>query len=427
MFISNETKSDFLNVTQHLPVLALFYSHHCGACKKVYPDWDNFTHLYESDPEVVVAECDCVNHSEICSELGPIRSYPSFFIYLGGNRDQIQVDRTVAGFTAQVAELLAADPKFPCRRHWNQTGNFPYITFSFPDDDLTACTKLQSIATNISNFTSHLLLAKSNPESKIEVRLNSAYRFTRPGLPDQADQLAFVRDFSHHITGDWPLSESFQITFRRFAFVIFHEEWRIHRIESVFLGLGDVLCTGKLSLATFQEEYPDIQLKEADCPALAITNEDQSKFLVLKGLAAPEGLEDQVSAILNVSNHTDMIHNYKYFREMPRPNLPRNNQLQNIPEKNERRDIPQKKEIEKRPDEKKRENLAGRKERQFVEANAAARRTPFGEEPTRWSSVLPFLVVVAILLLCAVNQRRVRRIALSLKKGCFKLLARPAK
>jgi hypothetical protein len=381
MFITNETKSDFVNVSQHFPVFALFYSHYCGHCVKLYPTWDNFTHLYESDPKIIVAECDCANYSAICTELGPVHGYPSFFLYFGGRRDHIHIDRTVESFSAQVEDLKAADPKSPCQRHWNQTGNYPYIGFSFAEDDTTACSKLQSIATDVINSTTHLLLAKSNPDPQIEVMLSDQYRFTRPGLPNHTAIVAFVKDFIHQIYGGWPLSESHEVIFRRFAFVIFHEEWKIFRIESVFLALSDVLCTGKLNVSVFREQYPEIGIEDGDCPALAITNEDQSKFMLLKGVASPDGLEERVGGILNISKHPEMIHSYKCHRTVA----------------------------------------------PVAEAVEQQRPEVALEPPSRWASVLLFAVVLVMLVGCALSQRRVRRIAVGVKIACLRLLAQPTK
>jgi thiol-disulfide isomerase/thioredoxin len=384
LFINNETKSDFINVSQTFPVLALFYSHHCGHCVKLYPTWENFSSLYAADPKIILAECDCVNYSSLCTEFGPVNGYPTFAIYLAGKRVRIHVDRTVEALSALAEDLKATDLSFPCARHWGQADSYPYLIFSFPDDDKTACNKLHSISNHLPNFTSHLLLAKSNPEPQIEIILDASYHFTRPGLLNHTATVAFVTDFSHSNFGPWPLSESHQITFRRFAFIVFHEEWRIHRVQTPFMALGDELCTGKVNISIFHEDYPDIELSEGDCPAVAITNEDQSKFTLMKGVTSSDGLADRLARILNGTEDVSWSHSYKYYR--PRAAVVVT-------------------------------------ERQKQAGNGGDSRKIEYELPM----AAGFGVVVLLLLVCAAFQRPVRRTVLTLMKRCTKSLARPAK
>jgi thiol-disulfide isomerase/thioredoxin len=313
MVVTNDNHAEFMNVSRDLNVFAKFYSHLCGHCRAVYPTWENFTQLYENDTQILIAECDCVEHNTACDHTGPIHRYPTFLIVLRGEIIPIRIDRTIESFSARAEEIKAFNPDSKCRPDFGQADNYPYLLFSFPEENSEACGKLLALSSEFPNLSANFLLGPSKPNPEISVILDSDSRFTKPGPLDHESRVTFVKDYSHLTLTSWPLSESHQITLRRFGFVVYVQEYVVHSGDTIAYARADFVCLGLQNLTDFNRDNPTVELTDQDMPALALTNQNQTRFMLIKKVQFDDDLSARLTDWLSEPDHPEMIFPYKYY------------------------------------------------------------------------------------------------------------------
>jgi hypothetical protein len=314
MEVGNDNYTAFIESSKTTPSFSFFFSPGCRMCYELAPIWENLSTTYEDDPKIIIATWNCLNNSQACDVTTPVPQYPSFVAILGENVMQIKmVERRLVHFKIFVEELKSLNPSIKCPRNLNQSSAYPYLAFSFPDDDLTACDRLNQISNEFTNFSEHLILAKQTEQPSVEVILSTKWRFNYTG-PNHTAMMAFIRDHLHPPLSGWPLNQSHEITVRRFGFMVHSDP---NDIPHAFWFANDVIkffVIVQVNATDFRADYPQIEVNESDLPILAVTSRDQSRFMMLKKPEFNYSLSLFVENLTKADSQPEMIYPYKYYR-----------------------------------------------------------------------------------------------------------------
>ncbi|KAL7575888.1 hypothetical protein ACA910_003200 [Epithemia clementina (nom. ined.)] len=82
-----------------------FYQPWCGHCTRMKPDWDKLAE--NADASVFIADVNCSDEDELCSENG-VGGYPTIKVFKDGEVEDYQGPRDFEGLMDYVNENLAA-------------------------------------------------------------------------------------------------------------------------------------------------------------------------------------------------------------------------------------------------------------------------------------------------------------------------------
>jgi len=84
----------FNNQLTSSPTLALFMSPGCGHCKRMKPQWDEFSHEYNGSVSVQTIDCSDPNNRKLAASHG-VQGYPTIRYYPAGlvdSKDYVEHD-----------------------------------------------------------------------------------------------------------------------------------------------------------------------------------------------------------------------------------------------------------------------------------------------------------------------------------------------
>lgn len=306
MYVNNTNQDKLKELSHEKPVFALFYSHHCGHCKKVYPTWTEMMTYYENDTDIITAESDCVNHPKTCNYFLKVSGYPTFVYMINGVATEVMISRSLDAFKQFVDSLKKIDPKVPCQMWFTITEvtEYPIFIYSSPQSFSDACNEAKHFLNDHnqkkifidsqydaihSNSTKPQDIAAIKRTIQMEVRYD---RYRKSTIYDEGE--ANISNDDHYNKISEIIDEYSQIplsdfdekivtkTSRSLAILLYMGKHQINQFKDLaYVSNKDFLFT-KMNISNFHEKYPNISVDLNDAPALFISNKEKNHFMMLK-------------------------------------------------------------------------------------------------------------------------------------------------
>ena len=112
--INESNIDDVKNQSYKRPAFVLIFSPHCHYCKIIHPLWEELMKKYESDPDILIGECNVVEHSKECKRLFSYPGYPTFIVISNNESKSISPERTIEAFINETEKLKSLNLTIPC-------------------------------------------------------------------------------------------------------------------------------------------------------------------------------------------------------------------------------------------------------------------------------------------------------------------------
>ncbi|KAK8883978.1 hypothetical protein M9Y10_043081 [Tritrichomonas musculus] len=306
MYVNKTNQDQAKELSHKTPIFALFYSHFCGHCKKVYPTWTEMMTYYENDTSIITAETDCVDHPKTCNYFFRVSGYPTFAYIVNGVAREVMVTRTLEKFKEFVESLKKIDPQVPCQMWFSMTDvtEYPIFVYSSPESFTDACKEASNFINNKNKekiyidsqydaIHSNLTKAQDIAAVKRTVQLEARYdRYRKALLYDEGDDKfkdvdrydyisKMIQDHSQIPLTDFK-EEFIRNSLRRVIILLYMEKRHINQFKDfAYANINNFLFTS-MNITAFKKKYKNIQIEISDAPALFISNEKKNNFMILK-------------------------------------------------------------------------------------------------------------------------------------------------
>lgn len=306
MYVNNTNQEKLKELSHEKPVFALFYSHHCGHCKKVYPTWTEMMTFYENDTDIITAESDCVNHPKTCNFFMKISGYPTFAYIINGVATEVMLTRTLDKFKEFVESLKKIDPKVPCQMWFSITEitEYPIFVYSSPQIFSEACQE----ATHFINENNkkkifidsqydaiHSNSTRPQDIAAIKRTIQLAVQYDRyrksviydEGLTNfsNVDRYNYISDIIDEYSRI-PLSDFDEKIFGHFSrnliILLYMGKHQINQFKELAYANSKDFLFMKMNISDFKKKYPDVSIELTDAPALFISDKQKNNFMILK-------------------------------------------------------------------------------------------------------------------------------------------------
>jgi thiol-disulfide isomerase/thioredoxin len=275
----------FVADTQRIPGYVMMYSPHCGHCRAVHPTWVELMEKFESEPRVIVADFDCVEHQAACAKFFPANGWPTFVLFVHGHGQRVDQERTLEGFSAVVRSLSLRNLSLPCLAHpYDRSDRYPaFVWASPPRAEARACASIQRIEALLPRARNSVYLDSADPPS-LRALLSAHEGVDYAGRFDFASVLEFVREWTMAPLGRWSLEEG-MLSSRRFAFFVSGSGWRERELRAAAAEAAANVLVGAIPLFEFAKRYPQFHIAATSLIAFSA---DKARFRIFTDLADPE-------------------------------------------------------------------------------------------------------------------------------------------
>jgi hypothetical protein len=261
---------------------------------------------YENDTSVLIVDCDCHDDRRACDLTTPVYHYPTFFLIYQQKLMHIEIDRFFDTFVGLIEKLKAMNHSITCRRHFNQSDEYPYIIVSGPDES-SVCERIRELSSHVPGSSDRILLGERAERMSIVVQHDHEEFLTYTGDDSFDSVVEFAQDYIHRSFVGWPLSESRLLTYRRFGYLLMLNDWHLRAGERFILNQWRKWCFWLVDANIFQELYPQIQFNKSELPSLAIFNKERSRFRFLKKPVFGPELQELFDQIYATDDDPEMV------------------------------------------------------------------------------------------------------------------------
>lgn len=342
MYVNNTNQEKLKELSHETPVFALFYSHHCGHCKKVYPTWTEMMTFYENDTRIITAESDCVNHPKTCNYFLRVSGYPTFVYMINGIAKEVMISRSLDKFKEFVESLKKIDPKVPCQMWFSITEitEYPIFVYSSPQKFSDACNEAMNfiddnnkkkifIDSQYDAIQANSTRAQDIAAIKRTIQLEVRYdKYRKSLIYDEGDSkisnnnhyknisdvineysLIPLLDFENQI-----LSSKIS---RNLIILLYMGKHQVNQFKDLaYANSKDFLFT-KMNISDFKKKYQEIPVDLNDAPALLISDKEKSKFMILKNQISQEIVKNEtLKKVLDGQYSNQMIFSFNNNEEL---------------------------------------------------------------------------------------------------------------
>lgn len=282
LIVNKSNANEIIKRSYKIPAFILIYSPYCSHCKTVHPIWSDLMKKYETDPNILIGECNAVEYEKECKKLFSFHGYPYFIVITNGESKSISQQRTIESFIEEVEKLKMLNYSTSCsvfQSDFNE--KFPAFVLTNNDSNDKKCNTLQKIIEIHPQLSKYLYLnaTRSSNESFVALTsINDSISFKN--LSDIQSMVNFMTEIILQPFASWNYSEA-SMGKKRIGLLIHQTEQEFESFNSIIKPFYDNYSLCKMYSSTFVQIFPNFTFKKNLLPAFAISNSRKSKFLVL--------------------------------------------------------------------------------------------------------------------------------------------------
>jgi thiol-disulfide isomerase/thioredoxin len=296
--ISERNVQDLLRKSHKVPVFFVIHSPHCGHCRRILPEWRRMMSTYANITDIIIAECDIIDHRRAALKLLTVRGYPTFGTIAKGKVTEIATGRTYDAFCQQTEMIRKLNLLGTCRFHWDMTLiDYPAFVFATPATEKMSCWVMEKTCKRAKVPLSRCFLAKQSSESGFGITV--LYGRDENATIDNLSKTRLadvVFDFWREPLGNWQLKEGLRGT-RRLLVLAYRFAWQIVDMQGIGRNFKRDFLLGRMSFSQFCEARKDHRYSVDDTPLYIVSNSDRSRYTIWSGVSSVAALRAKLERV----------------------------------------------------------------------------------------------------------------------------------
>lgn len=278
-------ESNINNITERnlkIPAFIFIYSSDCLRCKKVHQTWKNLMKKYESDPDILIGECNSTEYEKECEQIFRNASFPSFIIISNNTRKSISPQQTIESFIEEAEKLKNSHFSIQCSFYPNNfSSKYPAFILTSKKSDTKKCAIIQKIIEIYPLSKSYLYINSDSSQKESFIALKSTNETIQYKGPKKSDNfIDFLNDVLFEPFGNWNYSIA-SLGRKRIGLLIHDSDKDIPPFLKAIQRYDKDFSLCKMYSKTFESIFHNLTFKKKYLPAFAISNSKKTKFLIL--------------------------------------------------------------------------------------------------------------------------------------------------
>lgn len=278
MTVNEGNHAELLLRSETLPVFILLFSPYCGHCKAIHPTWEKLMEEHDEDPDIVVAEIDCVDNRNICLNVHKANGYPTFEKVIKSKIEEIQVTRTKEAFEETVKELKNTSYDIKFGIFPADAKSYPVSVFGSMPNTSINIEKLVKVSHELGVFNHRFFM--STGEFHFRVYFDQT-RYIEPKNGNSISDIVKLIN-RHMIPLFQPFNKSILSEEGQLAVLITDKKAVIDDFKKFCHNYSEYFVFQHLPFSLIESKLNALALKIDDDPLLVLSNKDKTKWKVIR-------------------------------------------------------------------------------------------------------------------------------------------------